>query len=68
MDVEKPRVELTPHEKDVKKLQKKVDDIQKLKKKMADGFTLENNQIEKIAKLPQLEAELAQLLLSNGSS
>ncbi|CAD5229092.1 unnamed protein product [Bursaphelenchus okinawaensis] len=60
------RVELTPQEKQLQKLKKKIDDIRKLQQKETEGVTLEVNQKQKLAKLPELEEELRQLEV-NGS-
>ena len=48
-------------EKEVRKLQKKLDDIAKLKSRKANGETLEVNQLAKIDKESKLVAEMKKL-------
>lgn len=55
--------QLTETEKKIKGIEKKLDAIRKLKQEQATGKTLEKNQLEKIAKMGELELELQQLKL-----
>jgi len=48
-------------EKEIRKLQKKLDDIEKLKARLAKGENLEVNQMQKIDKLDELVAEMKKL-------
>ena len=54
-------------EKEIRKLQKKLDDIEKLKARLAKGENLEVNQMQKIDKLDELVAEMKKLKSWNDS-
>lgn len=58
---------LSETEKEIRKLQKKVDDIKKLKEKQKLGFQLELNQLEKIKLESDLLNDLKALKLKHAS-
>ena len=50
-------------QKELKKLNKKLEAIEKLKKKQADGEQLEKNQMEKLASEEDVRRQIAELQL-----